>query len=116
MNHTYSYYILYKDNLSNKTTNKPPIVLTSNKYSSDNSFNTTYMQQQAIPVVLSNVAPTNYNYNYNNNAITYGQLISAPSTADQPIDSALLNAMANPRERMILFQIENNILKFVQSK
>eukprot|EP01039_Chlorochromonas_danica_P002247 gene2247-2461_t len=34
---------------------------------------------------------------------------------EEPIDSALLSAMDNPRERMALFQIEDSILKFVRS-
>ena len=32
------------------------------------------------------------------------------------VDSALLNAMSNPRERMLLYQIENAVLNFVNSK
>jgi hypothetical protein len=35
---------------------------------------------------------------------------------NEEIDSALLNALNNPRERMILFQIEDMIAKFAQSK
>lgn len=38
-----------------------------------------------------------------------------PAADDSTIDSALLNALNNPRERMILFQIEDLILRFVRS-
>lgn len=34
---------------------------------------------------------------------------------EEPIDSALLNAISNPRERMVLLQIENSILNFMNS-
>jgi hypothetical protein len=37
-------------------------------------------------------------------------------TEDQAIDSAILSAMSNPRERMMLFQVERDFLKFVKSK
>jgi hypothetical protein len=36
------------------------------------------------------------------------------STAE--LDSVLLDAISDPRERMIVFQIENNILNFMNSK
>jgi hypothetical protein len=39
-----------------------------------------------------------------------------PQPTEEAIDSALLNAIDNPRERMILFQIEDTILRFVKSK
>lgn len=102
-----------------KASNKPPIILASNKYyssSNDQGFNMGYIQQQMPESPPSGASySNNSNYGVINNSST-GQLISLPSTADQPIDSALLSAMANPRERMALFQIENNILKFLQSK
>jgi hypothetical protein len=34
---------------------------------------------------------------------------------DDVVDSALLSAMDNPRERMIMFQIEDSIYQFVKS-
>ena len=41
----------------------------------------------------------------------------APSSQDEiHLDSAILSAMSNQRERMVLFQIEQDILKFVESK
>lgn len=39
-----------------------------------------------------------------------------PQPTEETIDSALLSAIENPRERMILFQIEDTILRFVKSK
>ncbi len=39
-----------------------------------------------------------------------------PQSVEETIDSALLNAIDNPRERMILFQIEDTILRFVKSR
>ena len=73
-----------------------------------------------------NRLPPSYDSTYSNNQMPpyYPQqqqtgvqyMNYSPSTADDPVDSALLNAMSNPRERMVLFQIENTILSFVQSK
>lgn len=37
-------------------------------------------------------------------------------TEDEVIDDALITALENPREKMILLQIEDSILRFVKSK
>ena len=37
------------------------------------------------------------------------------NTADEPIDSAIINAIENPRERMNVLNLENMFLNFVNS-
>ena len=39
-----------------------------------------------------------------------------PVVETGPVDSALLHAISNPRERMVLFQIEDSIRSFVKSR
>lgn len=41
--------------------------------------------------------------------------VQTDNPLDGPVDAALLNALTNPRERMVVFQIENNILNFMNS-
>jgi hypothetical protein len=53
------------------------------------------------------------------NIFVQNSFVEQPQTIlgeNEEIDSALLNALNNPRERMILFQIEDMIAKFVHSK
>ena len=59
---------------------------------------------------------TNYNQSNINNYYPPNNIIQINPLPDDQIDSALLSAMSNPRERMQLFQIEDAILKFVKSK
>ena len=59
---------------------------------------------------------SNYNQSNINNYYTPNNIIQVNPLPDDQIDSALVSAMSNPRERMQLFQIEDTILKFVKSK
>ena len=86
-----------------------PILPSSNRYNPLNNNAPIYDQVG----VGYNSGATNMNYNANyppNNII---QVFPLP---EDQIDSALLSAISNPRERMQLFQIEDTILKFVNSE
>ena len=84
-----------------------PILPASNRYNS--SSNNPPYETNAGPI------PTFYNQS-NNNYYPQNNIIQVNPLPDDQIDSALLSAMSNPRERMQLFQIEDTILKFVKSK
>lgn len=61
-----------------------------------------------------------YDYNSMGSSIPSNNLYCPPMPMfpppDDSIDSALLSALSNPRERMLLLQIEDTIHNFVKSR
>eukprot|EP01035_Chromulina_nebulosa_P040953 gene40953-55349_t len=82
-----------------------PILPASSRYNSSN--NPPFETNAALNTTFYNQSSSNY-YPQNN-------IIQVNPLPDDQIDSALVSAMSNPRERMQLFQIEDTILKFVKS-
>lgn len=95
-------------------TSSVPIILASNRFNAS----TNGPPYDSNTGNINSNTTTNYNQsNINiNNYYPPNNIIQVNPLPDDQIDSALLSAMSNPRERMQLFQIEDAILKFVKSK
>ena len=98
----------------NALTSSVPIILASNRFNAS----TNGPPYDSNTGNINSNTTTNYNQsNINiNNYYPPNNIIQVNPLPDDQIDSALLSAMSNPRERMQLFQIEDAILKFVISK
>lgn len=72
---------------------------------------------QSIPISPYDYSAPIYSNTNNSPASFYvPNVIQVSPLPDDQIDSALVSAISNPRERMVLFHIENSILDFVKSK
>jgi len=72
---------------------------------------------QSVPAIPYDYSAVPYNNsNYTSAPFYVPNVIYVNPLPDDQIDSALLSAISNPRERMVLFQIENTILEFVKSR
>eukprot|EP00597_Dinobryon_sp_UTEXLB2267_P009008 CAMPEP_0170085436 /NCGR_PEP_ID=MMETSP0019_2-20121128/20311_1 /TAXON_ID=98059 /ORGANISM="Dinobryon sp., Strain UTEXLB2267" /LENGTH=754 /DNA_ID=CAMNT_0010301879 /DNA_START=9 /DNA_END=2273 /DNA_ORIENTATION=+ len=71
---------------------------------------------QSAPTIPYDYPAASYsNTNYTSAPSYVPNVIYVNPLPDDQIDSALLSAISNPRERMVLFHIENTILEFVKS-